>query len=1742
MKNRDRGGGPGRLIARAASRAKEAIVRLAHGAASRRARAAVVALALLLNSALAALGPVAAYGISFEPIKINYVSEDEFELPGYGWSIDFEDAVVEPGSSLQEFDDLSPYYSANDGRGGVNKGPETQYGVAKSGGGWAAFIDGSTSKQTDFTLRFTGGKYEDKAVDMLVTISDWTWLPGPYDTGTALWTWDDFRTGVFMMREWRTISDDKDGQGHQSLNFYTVGLADIEVEVRFVYRDTTTPVELKGHLTTTDIDGMQSFSFGGACTQANISSLNEHLYPNEDQTLVLSPAVNLDDKDDEGWRDGMVEAYFDTTGDGVGKPLKFYFGSSFGAGGTPESIFFLCTEFLTAPPTYPDEKIEHPVKTAEPATGVSVGDHVTFTIDAPMHEEGVNCRWGYHYTSCEIVDVLPPEMRYVEGTGRLLDEDGNDVTHLGTIAYDGDDSKPNENTVRFEFDRDVLKTLELVGQHYYFVLDAELTEYPDSDLLKVTNNSYVRVNDGDDNPSTPVDVELLEPKFWVDKTADGYEWEVGDVVTFTVKYRQTVENAQSRRTVVSDNLPEYLELIGESVSATGIKNLPAAEVNGNEWSFDLDKFNYGDELVVTYQARVLQAGNGKEIVNQASIHAVNTPDEDDPEEIWANTANVEVTKDVDRYEGHVGASDRDPGFFEYTVHVTNTQEGTIADGVVITDDSLPEGMKLGRNSDGSLMIMSLREDGADVDMTWVGDRAEGTLADIQRRVGEVDNQDPREGDFEHDQTVTVTPRWNIDPKGTGWEMRIDHLDYGTDIEVVYRAYPEDSVSGWEIENRAEVTADNSLPDDDAATVWVNQPHLVVEKDASNDTFTVNDEITYHVVVTNETPGTLGRDVVISDLARTQGVELLRDTIRAYDSRGEDITDSCTISYRHAPQGGETFILETNRDLVNGSGERPAWADDALASVPGDNPLGVSADRPRAGTEGCETQITVEYRVQVQDSELAGQTVENTAHAETDEPGTATTDDEVVDVKGPRLVVKKSSDKDVYQAGETGHYTLVVTQTREDVTAEDVIVTDNMDDPVAGAIVEGSVVMTGPDGKVVEAAPDYVRAEDGSIVGFAVATGVSLADEQQLSVTYDVDMRVAGESVRNVVQATARNSLDGTDDNEVDVVEPRATIQLDKAVDRDRVRVGEWATYTVTATVADNPAKNVVITDKSLPSGMPADLRGATLEVNGVDVEDFQLDVEGNGFAAHLGDLAAGDVATVTYRAQVRDEALLGSSVVNTATLTADTLDGELRDDASVTIPRDEPEVTLEKSVDRERIHVGETVSYVVDATVPEGSDGAENVVIGDASLPEGMPIDMASVRAWLNGREVTPVDAAIEGNAFSVPFGDLLPGESVRIAYDATAEDAALEGTEVTNVATLSSESLEEPLEATAAVSVVDATQTILDKAASMDSAAVGDVVSYSVRAVAGADLTEAAITDEGLPEGVDVDVATIRSAINGNALDTQADVSGTGFSIALGQLRAGDVVEIAYEAVVREGAPKGDAVNTARLSSPNLPEPVEDDATVTIVDGPSVTPAGDPDNPDDAERGATLEKRADKDMAHVGDVIAYTVDAVAQVDLAAARLSDSGLPEGVRVDEASVSVSVNGTEREDLVPAFEGTGFSLELGDLVAGDEVSLAYQAVVEDESLLGETLVNMALLESESLDEPLDATATVEVDGDEPPAGEGPTGTPAGKSSGSGDAFPNTGQSAAGTLLIVFGVGVAIAATIVRLRQRPQRRPRR
>ena len=245
----------------------------------------------------------------------------------------------------------------------------------------------------------------------------------------------------------------------------------------------------------------------------------------------------------------------------------------------------------------------------------------------------------------------------------------------------------------------------------------------------------------------------------------------------------------------------------------------------------------------------------------------------------------------------------------------------------------------------------------------------------------------------------------------------------------------------------------------------------------------------------------------------------------YDSRGEDITSECTVSYKHAPHGGETFIVETHRDIVHGSGERTVWEDGREKTTDGENPLG----------ETGETEIVVEYRVQIQDPSLAGHTVDNTALAATDEPNTATTDDAVVNVKGAKLVVEKTSDKATYEAGETARYRLVVSQAREDAVARNVVVKDVMDEEGIGQIAKGSLVVTGPKGEPIDAEPAYRYDEAGRIVGFEVATGADLADEEELTLTYDVLMEQAGTALGNKVQASADGAIDGTDAHEVDIV-------------------------------------------------------------------------------------------------------------------------------------------------------------------------------------------------------------------------------------------------------------------------------------------------------------------------------------------------------------------------------------------------------------------------------------------------------------------------------------------------------------------------------------------------------------------------------------------------------------------------------
>ena len=485
MRDKERRYGPARLVDRMAQWCGTMLAALGARMGSRRAKAALAALALVLSNLLGALTPVAAYAaLNFEPITLETVPESEMEDGAYSWSINFTGWDESSAVGFRRVEHPEGFIAPTNG----------MRDYARTAAGWAAEIGPDTPKGS-FSVRATGGQYGSTPIDAIITLSDWTYEEPRGGWGTIIdrGSWPEFTTGVFMFDGLsQTYLPDKPASvtGVESLNFYTIGLTDLVVDVEFVRAGTNTPVEMRGHLTTTDLDVWQSFSFGGAVNRGRIAQGNPVLGGGGGGGGVVGGSSNLSVTDPVDYKNGLVEAYFDTSG---GKKLKFYFGTSWAVpDGTTkktfESVFWLTPEYLTVPPADVDGGTT--VTKSADKTGenrITVGDEVEYVVDYQAHEQGENCRWGYRYTALQIVDELPAEMRYVEGSARLLDGSGADVTaQAGAVVTDSD-----ANTVSFEFSEGYLGQMPMEGEHYRLTFKAALAEYPaNGDLFVITEKGF----------------------------------------------------------------------------------------------------------------------------------------------------------------------------------------------------------------------------------------------------------------------------------------------------------------------------------------------------------------------------------------------------------------------------------------------------------------------------------------------------------------------------------------------------------------------------------------------------------------------------------------------------------------------------------------------------------------------------------------------------------------------------------------------------------------------------------------------------------------------------------------------------------------------------------------------------------------------------------------------------------------------------------------------------------------------------------------------------------------------------------------------------------------------------------------------------------------------------------------------------------------------------------------------------
>lgn len=111
----------------------------------------------------------------------------------------------------------------------------------------------------------------------------------------------------------------------------------------------------------------------------------------------------------------------------------------------------------------------------------------------------------------------------------------------------------------------------------------------------------------------------------------------------------------------------------------------------------------------------------------------------------------------------------------------------------------------------------------------------------------------------------------------------------------------------------------------------------------------------------------------------------------------------------------------------------------------------------------------------------------------------------------------------------------------------------------------------------------------------------------------------------------------------------------KSVDRESAAVGERIGFTIEATAIGGTVESVLVADTKMPSGAPIDFDSIQVAIDGKPV-DAALESDGNTFSALIGTLEKGSTATITFAADIADEALAGTKFSNRAVLTSPSLE------------------------------------------------------------------------------------------------------------------------------------------------------------------------------------------------------------------------------------------------------------------------------------------------------------------------------------------------------------------------------------------------------------------------------------------------------------------------------------------------------
>lgn len=401
-------------------------------------------------------------------------------------------------------------------------------------------------------------------------------------------------------------------------------------------------------------------------------------------------------------------------------------------------------------------------------------------------------------------------------------------------------------------------------------------------------------------------------------------------------------------------------------------------------------------------------------------------------------------------------------------------------------------------------------------------------------------------------------------------------------------------------------------------------------------------------------------------------------------------------------------------------------------------------------------------------------------------------------------------------------------------------------------------------------------------------------------------------IRNTAVAEGGDTKDD-DTVEIDVNDPRVSINKTVTGYNDKAMEGDELTYTITVKNTGNTKLDVTVSDDMWTYG-----KVSSAELDGVDI-----DVTSGEYK--INNLDAGESKAITYTYTVTAQDVANGKIDNAAT--AD-INGDGMPDAKheVTTPTGDPSLTVEKTAGASTVQVGTPITYTVEVK-NDGYSVMNNVVISDTLWTSDTVIEA-------NG-DVTGEYDTVESKYY---IEKLEPGEYVTLTYTYTPTEAG----RLENKVTVTSDGLDTVPEDSVIVEVtpeptpdkpgISVTKNVSDRTPD-----VGDTITYyiTVKNTGNTVIDEFTVKDSMWEYGMPIYVNGALAYVN----------SEDAYTVKTADLEPGGSITISYTYSVRY-ADEGDRItNYVTVTTPGDGPSDNDYVIIDVDDITPIVPVPDDDD-----------------------------------------------------------------------------------------------------------------------------------------------------------------------------------------------------